>query len=222
MAELEKLVVSKGTVLVVDDDPDMLSLLSTWLESGGFKSIAAASGNEALRELQVARPDIVVTDLFMDEMDGLTLVTRVHHENPLTPVIMLSGQAQIPDAVKATHLGTSAFLTKPIAKEAFLEEVNRHIRPQRRGGADAFGQHIIYRSDLMAELLEQAELVAQGDITVFISGKTGTGKEVLARAIHDMSPRSDFASRRRGGRAVTGVDAAAERWNTRVSRLALV
>ena len=91
MAELEKLVVSKGTVLVVDDDPDMLNLLSTWLESSGFNAIAVASGNEALRELQVARPDIVVTDLFMDEMDGMTLVMRVHQDNPLTPVIMLSG-----------------------------------------------------------------------------------------------------------------------------------
>ena len=193
MAELEKLVVSKGTVLVVDDDPDMLNLLSTWLESGGFNAIAVASGNEALRELQVARPDIVVTDLFMDEMDGMTLVMRVHQDNPLTPVIMLSGQAQIPDAVKATHLGTSAFLTKPIAKEAFLGEVNRHIRPRRRDGAGDLGQNIVYRSDVMAELLEQAELVAEGDITVFISGETGTGKEVLARAIHDSSPRSEFA-----------------------------
>ena len=107
MAEIEELVVSSGTVLVVDDDPDMLNLLSTWLESAGFEATAVASGNEAVRELQVARPDIVVTDLFMDEMDGMTLVTRVHQDNPLTPVIMLSGQAQIPDAVQATHLGFS-------------------------------------------------------------------------------------------------------------------
>ena len=77
---------------------------------------------------------MVVTDLFMEEMDGMTLVTRIHAENPLTPVIMLSGQARIPDAVKATHLGTSAFLTKPIAKEAFLAEINTHIRPRRPEG----------------------------------------------------------------------------------------
>jgi two-component system response regulator GlrR len=183
------LVGTRGTVLLVDDDADMLKLLSKWLESAGFEAVATASGSAALHALGIARPDIVVTDLFMDEMDGMTLVTRVHADNPLTPVIMLSGQARIPDAVKATHLGTSAFLTKPIAKEAFLEEVERHIRPRARGGAGGFGPNIIHRSAIMVELLEQGELVAQGDVTVFISGETGTGKEVLARAIHEASPR---------------------------------
>ena len=191
MAELENLAVSKGKVLVVDDDPDMLKLLSKWLENAGFDAIAVASGTEALRELSAARPDIVVTDLFMDEMDGMTLVTRIHEDNALTPVIMLSGQAQIPDAVKATHLGTSAFLTKPIDKDEFLNEIDRHIRSRRKGTGD-LARNIIYRSDVMAELIEQAELLAQGDITVFISGATGTGKEVLARAIHDASPRGEF------------------------------
>ncbi len=180
-----------GTVLVVDDDRDMLNLLSKWLSGAGFKALTASSGGDALREISASRPDVVVTDLFMEEMDGLTLVTHVHQRNPLTPVIMLSGQARIPDAVKATHLGTAAFLTKPIAKEAFLEEINRHIRPRPRDAAGAFGRNIIHRSNVMAELLEQGELVAQGDITVFISGETGTGKEVLARAIHAASPRRE-------------------------------
>ena len=182
-----------GTVLLVDDDKDMLNLLAKWLQGAGFISLLASSGEDALRQLSSARPDMVVTDLFMDEMDGMTLVTRIHAENPLTPVIMLSGQARIPDAVKATHLGTSAFLTKPIAKEAFLAEINTHIRPRRPEGAAAFNRNIIYRSDVMAELLEQAELVARGDVTVFINGETGTGKEVLARAIHDASRRCEHA-----------------------------
>ena len=184
---------SAGTVLLVDDDQDMLNLLSKWLQGAGFTSLLASSGEDALRQLSSARPDMVVTDLFMDEMDGMTLVTRIHAENPLTPVIMLSGQARIPDAVKATHLGTSAFLTKPIAKEAFLAEINTHIRPRRPEGVAAFQRSIIYRSDVMAELLEQAELVARGDVTVFINGETGTGKEVLARAIHDASRRCEHA-----------------------------
>ncbi|MGR8919832.1 MAG: sigma-54-dependent transcriptional regulator, partial [Gammaproteobacteria bacterium] len=181
----------RGTVLVVDDDADMLKLLERWLGDAGFSALTADSGPEALRLLGNAHPDIVVTDLYMEEMDGLTLVTRVHAANPLTPVIMLSGQAQIPDAVKATHLGTSAFLTKPVTKEQLVEEVERHIRPHRRAAVGAFGKSLVWGSEVMAELLEQAELVAQGDITVFISGETGTGKEVLARAIHDASPRAD-------------------------------
>ncbi|MBK8961169.1 MAG: sigma 54-interacting transcriptional regulator [Proteobacteria bacterium] len=182
-----------GKVLLVDDDQDMLNLLSKWLQGADFTPLLATSGEDALRQLSSARPDMVVTDLFMEEMDGMTLVTRIHAENPLTPVIMLSGQARIPDAVKATHLGTSAFLTKPIAKEAFLAEINAHIRPRRPEGEAQFGRNIIYRSDVMAELLEQAELVARGDVTVFINGETGTGKEVLARAIHDGSRRRAHA-----------------------------
>ena len=180
---------SAGTVLIVDDDQDMLNLLSTWLTGAGFTPLLANSGGDALRQLAISRPDMVVTDLFMEEMDGMTLVTRIHDENPLTPVIMLSGQARIPDAVKATHLGTSAFLTKPIAKQVFLDEIHTHIRPRRRDAAGAFERSLIYRSDVMVELLEQAELVALGDVTVFINGETGTGKEVLARAIHDASRR---------------------------------
>ena len=180
---------SAGTVLIVDDDQDMLNLLSTWLTGAGFTPLLANSGGDALRQLAISRPDMVVTDLFMEEMDGMTLVTRIHDENPLTPVIMLSGQARIPDAVKATHLGTSAFLTKPIAKQVFLDEIHTHIRPRRRDTAGAFERSLIYRSDVMVELLEQAELVALGDVTVFINGETGTGKEVLARAIHDASRR---------------------------------
>ncbi len=182
---------TRGTVLLVDDDPDVLNLLETWLKGAGFRVVTADSGSAALAQLGQSRPDLVVTDLFMEEMDGMTLVTRIHAANPLMPVIMLSGQAQIPDAVKATHLGTSAFLTKPVAKEKLIEEVERHMRPPR-AAEGAFGASIIHASAVMAELLEQAELVAQGDITVFISGETGTGKEVLARAIHEGSPRHEF------------------------------
>ena len=181
----------KGSVLIVDDDQDMLNLLRKWLEGAGFKVAAAASGSEALTQYASTHPDIVVTDLYMEEMDGLTLVTHLHAGNPLLPIIMLSGHAQIPDAVKATHLGTSAFLTKPVAREDLIVEVERHIRPQRRDSATIFGTAMVYCSDIMINLVEQAELVAQGDVTVFISGETGTGKEVLARAIHAASARRD-------------------------------
>ena len=135
----------------------------------------------------------MITDLVMEEMDGLTLVTHLHAENPLLPIIMLSGSARIPDAVKATHLGTSAFLTKPAERAELLAEVRRHIRPRRHADAGSFGTRMIYRSAVMQELVHQAELVAQGDVTVFISGETGTGKEVLARAIHAASARQAHA-----------------------------
>ena len=184
-------VLAPGRVLVVDDDADMLRLLSKWLEGAGFEAQQATNGSDALDAVANLRPDIVVTDLYMDDMDGMALIARIHADNPMTPVIMLSGQAQIPDAVRATHLGTSAFLTKPIAREVFIEEVSKHIRLRRQPGSSGIGRNIIFRSEVMADLLEQAELVALGDVTVFIHGETGTGKEVLARAIHDASARRE-------------------------------
>jgi two-component system response regulator GlrR len=184
---------AKYRVLVVDDDADTVALLTTWLKSAGYNVTSASSGSEALTKLTMSRPHCVLTDLFMDGMDGMTLLSRIHASNPLMPVIMLSGQAGIPEAMKAMHLGISAFLTKPVDKEALLSNIARALRlssdaPDTR---PRFGAGIIYRSTAMAELLEKAELVADSDVTVFISGQTGTGKEVLAKAIHQASPRRE-------------------------------
>jgi two-component system response regulator GlrR len=178
-------------LLVVDDDEDMLKLLAAWLEQAGYAVESAHSGAEALAHVARACPDLVITDLFMDGMDGMALLGEIHRRNPLLPVIMLSGQAQIPDAVKATHLGTSAFLTKPVDKDLLLATIADCLRVH--GGAARGRQSfagLVYRSAQMAELVEQASLVAQGDITVFISGETGTGKEILAKAIHAASARA--------------------------------
>jgi len=182
-----------SSILIVDDDHDMLRLVSTWLSGAGYTTQSVASGIDALTRIAIARPDIVITDLFMEGMDGLALLTQIHATNPLLPVIMLSGQAQIPDAIKATHLGTAAFLTKPVAKDALLQEVHAQLASLRRDRVTKtiFDQKIIYRSSVIAELVEQAELLARSDISVFVSGETGTGKEVLARAIHAASPRRD-------------------------------
>jgi len=180
-------------VLIVDDDSDMIALLSTWLKGSGFSVITATSGDEALTRLGMSRPHCVLTDLYMEGMDGMTLLSRIHATNPLMPVIMLSGQAGIPEAMKAMHLGIAAFLTKPVEKETLLANVSRALRLSSdiSEARPKFGAGIIYRSTAMAELLEKAELVADSDITVFISGQTGTGKEVLAKAIHEASPRRD-------------------------------
>jgi two-component system response regulator GlrR len=187
----EQSVAAQGKLLVVDDDQDMLNLLSTWLGSSGYSVSTALCGTDALAQIEISKPDLVITDLFMDEMNGMDLLTRIHGKNPLIPVIMLSGQAQIPDAVKATHLGTAAFLTKPIEKVELLAQVSRHARIRSEVDAEkTFGQSLIHRSSVMSELLEQGEMLAAGDITVFIHGETGTGKEVLAKAIHDASPRT--------------------------------
>ncbi len=186
---------AKYRILVVDDDDDILSLLSTWLGKEGFDVVTVSSGEEALGQMQTLRPNLVITDLFMGGMSGMELLSTIHSDSPLLPVIMLSGQAKIPDAVKATHLGSSAFLTKPINKEELFEQVKRALRLSSHQLANrnrsAQDNEIIYQSKVMAEVVDLAELVGDSNVTVFISGATGTGKEVIAKAIHKVSNRRD-------------------------------
>jgi two-component system response regulator GlrR len=128
----------------------------------------------------------------MGGISGMEVLTRVHKINPLLPVIMLSGQARIPDAVRATHLGSAAFLTKPVKQEELIDQVKHALRLEvDQLGESPISKNLIYRSKEMAELIELAELVADSDVTVFISGATGTGKEILAQGIHDASARRD-------------------------------
>ncbi len=183
-------------LLLVDDDPDMLDLLVTWFESEGMHVVTAKDGEEALSRLDVERPNLVLTDLVMDGMDGLHLVKEIHRHDAVLPVIMLSGQADIADAMNAAHLGVHSFLTKPVKREGLLQEVRRVLDQAglgHDGAARGFGATIIHRSAIMTSLLERARMVAGVDSTVLITGSTGTGKELLARAIHDASPRSGQA-----------------------------
>jgi two-component system, NtrC family, response regulator GlrR len=187
----------KFRILLVDDDEDILLSVSTWLGNEGFEVLTVLSAEEALSQLHTIHPNLVITDLFIGGMSGMELLSQIHKNNPLLPVIMLSGQANIPDAVKATHLGSSAFLTKPIVKKELFEQVRRALRMSHGTGKDEkqrkVNKDIIYQSKVMAEVIDMAELVGDSNVTVFISGATGTGKEVIAKAIHEYSSRSEQA-----------------------------
>ena len=182
---------NKPHILVVDDDNDILLLLTKWLEQEEFDVVTASSAEQALTRLMNGGMDLVISDLVMDGMSGMELLAEIHRETPLLPVIMLSGQAKIPDAVQATHLGSSAFLTKPAQKDVLIDHVKRALRiSPYQSSSKSFGKDIIYKSQVMSELMDLAELVADSDVTVLITGATGTGKEVLAKAIHDASERN--------------------------------
>lgn len=181
-------------LLVVDDEQDMLLLLETLLKKEGFDVETAMSGEEAITKMEDNTPDLVITDLFMGGMNGMQLMESIHSNTPLLPVIILSGQAQIRDAVKATHLGSAAFLTKPIEKEGLYEQVRRALNISANGKKDNdFANDVIYKSNVMEELINLAMAVAATSVTVFISGETGTGKEVFAKAIHEGSERKNKA-----------------------------
>jgi two-component system response regulator GlrR len=130
----------------------------------------------------------------MDQMDGMKLITEVHKINPVVPIIMMSGSAAIKHACQATHLGVADFLEKPITRNLLYETVKKTIdlfRSKSFSSVDTFAPSVIYRSKVMTELLRRAKLVADGDSSVFIAGNTGTGKELIAEAIHQGSRRKE-------------------------------
>ena len=186
-----------GDVLLVDDDPDLLKLISLRLVSAGYRVRTADSGESALGALAVARPGVVVTDLRMPGIDGLQLFQAIHREHPALPVIILTAHGTIPDAVAATQRGVFGFLTKPFDSQELLQKVAAALRvagDTPDGSQDTSGEWrsgFITRSPRMEDLLRQARLVADSDASVLIYGESGTGKELLARAIHRASPRRD-------------------------------
>ena len=186
---------AKAKILLVDDDRDLLKLISLRLSAAGYAVKAVESGEQALAQLAVSRPQLVITDLRMEGMDGMALFERIHATMPTLPVIILTAHGTIPDAVAATQRGVFGFLTKPFDGKDLLAQVEQALKisggPEAAGGeAGAWCEDIVTRSHRMEELLRQAKLVAASDASVLIFGESGSGKELLAQAIHRASPRA--------------------------------
>jgi len=184
-------------VLVVDDDPALLRLLAMRLSAVGYEVAAAESGEMAIAQVPTFQPHLVITDLRMDGMDGMALFDQIRQRSPALPVIILTAHGSIPEAVDATSRGVFSYLTKPFDSKDLLEQVTRALRltgEQHKQGEEEgiaeWRQGIVTRSPLMEDLLGQTRLVASSDASIFIYGQSGTGKEVLARAIHKASPRA--------------------------------
>ncbi|WP_338629758.1 two-component system response regulator GlrR [Yersinia enterocolitica] len=182
-----------ANLLLVDDDPSLLKLLGMRLTSEGFNVTTAESGQEALRLLIREKIDLVISDLRMDEMDGMALFAEIQKHQPGMPVIILTAHGSIPDAVAATQQGVFSFLTKPVDRDALYKAIDAALELSIPAGDDTWREEIVTRSPVMLRLLEQAKMVAQSDVSVLINGQSGTGKEVLAQAIHAASPRAKKA-----------------------------
>jgi two-component system, NtrC family, response regulator GlrR len=183
----------QARVLLVDDDAGLLRLLSMRLTSAGYAVRAVPSGEAALSTLPQFQPHVVITDLRMDGMDGMALFDAIHGENPVLPIIILTAHGTIPDAVEATRRGVFGFLTKPFDSRDLVDAVERATRLGADGMPSATDDDwragIISRSSVMEEVLRQARLVAESGASVLICSESGTGKELLARAIHRASQR---------------------------------
>ena len=180
----------KARILVVDDDPGLLRLLTIRLRAENYEVEPMENGVQALAAASRFRPDLVITDLRMDQLDGIGLLKELQIRWPGLKVILLTAHGTIPDAVHATQMGAFGFLTKPVEKQELLAQVQKALKISGFvDGAEDWRAGIITRSAIIEEKLGQAHMVAGTDARVLITGESGTGKEMLARAIHKASPR---------------------------------
>lgn len=187
---------SSAHVLIIDDDRDLLRLLTMRLQAWGLRVATAASAEEGLARIAVEPPQLVLSDIRLPGKDGLGLFEEIRATRPALPVILLTAHGTIPDAVQAMSRGVFSYLTKPFDNKVLFEKIQQalQISPPSSGHEAGQGESwragVIYRSSRMAELMDEVRAVAASDASVLIRGDSGTGKEVVARAIHRASARS--------------------------------
>jgi DNA-binding NtrC family response regulator len=194
-------VTAPATLLIADDDPVALALLAEVLAGEGY-AVRAASGGAACLELAAREPvELAIVDLRMPDMDGLEVIRRLAVIRPGIPIIILTAFAGIDTAIEAIRSGATDYLSKPFRMEQITIAVRRILESKRlarenvqyrQERADRFGvRNLIGQSPAMVEVYKLVARVAGLDTTVLIQGETGTGKELVARAIHHASPRAD-------------------------------
>jgi DNA-binding NtrC family response regulator len=188
----------KPRILIVDDDAGTLASLSRAFALEGYTALTASSAARGLERLQEEPVDAILSDVVMPEMDGLEFLARVKERSPDVPVILMSGQATLDTAVKATRLGALDFVEKPIGLERLLLTLRNALRLDRLQRENKELQKywrdelaLIGESRQMAALRAVVERAAPADVPILILGENGTGKELVARAVHDLSPRRE-------------------------------
>ena len=184
-------------ILLVDDDISLLKLLSIRLKSSGYEIETAKNARQALALMTTFQPHLVITDLRMGDMNGLALFDRIHLQYPSLPVILLTAHGTINGAVDATRKGIFSYLTKPFDSQQLLKEIQQALQQTHAYSSNeedlsdhAWRAGIITQSPIMEELLKQVQRLAKSDFSILVQGASGTGKELLADALHKASLRS--------------------------------
>ena len=179
---------TQARILVVEDDNGLREALVDTLLLGGYECREVDSGERALLALSRQRFDMVISDIQMGGMDGLTLLANIRQQYPQVPVLLMTAYANIDGAVRAMREGAIDYLAKPFSPEVLLNQVSRYVPAQK-----VEKRAVVYGDPRTAELFQLATRVARSEATVMVTGPSGTGKEVLARYIHDHSSRAEQA-----------------------------
>jgi two-component system, NtrC family, nitrogen regulation response regulator NtrX len=188
-------VTAKANILVIDDDANTLASLARAFRLAGHDATVCDSAARALELAKADRFDLILSDVVMPGRDGIALLEDFKSAGINSTIVMMSGQASIEMAVKATRLGASDFLEKPISTDKLLLTVEnvlrlKHLEEENRDLKKRLGRHhIVWASPAMKEVMAQVEQVAASETRVCIRGETGTGKELVARTLHEKSPR---------------------------------
>jgi DNA-binding NtrC family response regulator len=189
-------VAQKAHLLIVDDETNTLASLSRAFRLEGHEAVVCDNANKALEMAKSQAFDLILSDVVMPGKDGLTLLEELKAQGVPTPVVMMSGQAHIEMAVRATRSGALDFLEKPISTDKLLLTVENALKLGRlerenRDLTRRLGKHeLVWKGETMRRVMAQVERVAASETRVCILGETGTGKELVARTLHDRSPRS--------------------------------
>jgi two-component system nitrogen regulation response regulator NtrX len=186
---------AKANLLIVDDDANTLASLARAFRLAGHEAVVCESADRALALAKSQEFDLIFSDVVMPGKDGLQLLAELRANGVNTPVVMMSGQAHIPMAVQATKLGALDFLEKPVSTDKLLLTVEnalqlKRLKEENRDLKRKLGKHeLVWQSDAMRKVVAQIERVAPTETRVCILGETGTGKELVARALHEKSAR---------------------------------
>jgi two-component system nitrogen regulation response regulator NtrX len=192
-------VADRPLVLVIDDDDALRQICLDMLQARGYRTLGAASVGEGLRTFEEKRPAAVLLDLKLPDGTGLDVLRELQRRSPVTPVVVVSGYGSVVDAVEAMRLGAAEYIEKPVARERLYDVLDRALAPLpareagQEPGADGARYGMVGRSEAMQRVYQLVEMVAPTRARVLISGERGTGKELVARAIHALSPRRDRA-----------------------------
>ncbi len=180
----------KPYILVVDDEPDIRHLVKDILEDEGYEVSVAENGNAARQQVQARVPDLTLLDIWMPDVDGITLLKEFTKAGHSSPVVMISGHGTVETAVEATRLGAFDFVEKPLSMGKLLSTVERAIAEMRKPKSESAARAAVEpvgHSELMRTLRERAAKVAEQRDTVLIYGEPGAGKSLFARYIHNLS-----------------------------------